>query len=131
MKTIQRITILFCCLLTIACQAQNNKFESLSNEEFKKIITDPNIILIDVRTADEFQGGHIPQALNIDVQSPQFDSLISKLDKKKPVAVYCRSGGRSKSAAKKITEKGFKVYELNKGVMNWQEPLVKSSTEKK
>lgn len=131
MKTIQRITILFCCLLAFACQAQNNNFKSLSNEEFKKIIADNNILLIDVRTADEYQGGHIPKAINMDIRSPEFDSLISKLDKKKSVAIYCRSGGRSKSAAKKITEKGFKVYELNKGVMNWQEPLVKSSTEKK
>ncbi|MGL4805890.1 MAG: rhodanese-like domain-containing protein [Bacteroidales bacterium] len=131
MKTFQRIIILSCCLLSIACHAQNKTFESLSNEEFKKILNENNIILVDVRTPNEYSSGHIPRAVNMDVRSSDFDSLVSKLDKKKYIAVYCRSGGRSKIAAKKITEKGYKVYELNTGVMNWKEPLTKPASNEK
>ncbi|MGL4780970.1 MAG: rhodanese-like domain-containing protein [Bacteroidales bacterium] len=131
MKTLKRITILLSCLLSMACHAQNQTFESLSNKEFKKILNEDDIILIDVRTVNEYQSGHLPRAINIDVRNSDFDSLVSKLDKKKRIAVYCRSGGRSKSAAKKITEKGYKVYELNTGIMNWKEPLIKPASNEK
>lgn len=97
------------------------RFESMDNAEFAAIIADTTVQLVDVRTPAEFAAGHIPEAVNIDVRGEDFESQAqSTLDKERPVAVYCRSGARSKAAARALTEKGFRVYELNKGFMNWK-----------
>jgi rhodanese-related sulfurtransferase len=75
--------------------------------------------LVDVRTAKEYSEGHIPGAMNIDVNAPDFEEKIKVLDKKENVAIYCRSGRRSKIAAEKMTAAGFKVIELNTGFLSW------------
>lgn len=96
-------------------------FKSVGNAEFARIIADTTVQLVDVRTPAEFAAGHIPEAVNIDVRGEKFDEEVrSTLDPSRPVAVYCRSGARSKAAARALTEKGFRVYELNKGFMNWK-----------
>lgn len=77
--------------------------------------------IIDVRTQAEYQSGHLFDAENIDVNSPEFEALIENLDKNKPVCVYCKSGGRSAKAAKILEQKGFKkVYDLKGGIVKWQ-----------
>ena len=97
------------------------RFESMDNAEFAAIIADTTVQLVDVRTPAEFAAGHIPEAVNIDVRGEKFDEEVrSTLDPSRPVAVYCRSGARSKAAARALTEKGFRVYELNNGFMNWK-----------
>ena len=79
-----------------------------------------NAQLIDVRTEDEFNGGHIKNAKNIDWNGNDFDAQLTSLDKTKPLLVYCLSGGRSKKAAAKLTELGFKeVLELDGGYLAW------------
>lgn len=96
-------------------------FKSVGNAEFARIIADTTVQLVDVRTPAEFAAGHIPEAVNIDVRGEKFDEEVrSTLDPSRPVAVYCRSGARSKAAARALTEKGFRVYELNNGFMNWK-----------
>ncbi len=65
------------------------------------------VVLIDVRTPEEFNEGHITGALNIDVQSASFDSEIASLDKSVTYALYCRSGNRSGIAAGKMSDVGF------------------------
>ena len=96
-------------------------FKSVGNAEFTRIIADTTVQLVDVRTPAEFAAGHIPEAVNIDVRGEKFDEEVrSTLDPSRPVAVYCRSGARSKAAARALTEKGFRVYELNNGFMNWK-----------
>jgi phage shock protein E len=65
------------------------------------------VVLIDVRTPEEFNEGHIAGALNIDVQSSSFDSTIASLDKSVTYALYCRSGNRSGIAAGKMSDAGF------------------------
>lgn len=101
-------------------------FISQSNQEFAATISDSNAQLVDVRTAEEFADGHIPGAVNIDVKRADFDELASAgLDLGRPVALYCRSGARSKTAAKRLAGKGFKVYELDRGFMNWDGPKEK------
>ena len=101
-------------------------FVSQSNQEFAATISDSNVQLVDVRTAEEFADGHIPGAVNIDVKRDDFDEVVAAgLDNGRPVAVYCRSGARSKVAAKRLAGKGFKVYELNNGFMNWDGPKEK------
>ena len=107
-------------------QQEGVKFVSQSNAEFAKTISDKNVQLVDVRRADEFAQGHIPSAVNIDVSAPDFDEKVAeKLDKTKSVALYCRSGGRSKTAARRLSAAGYKVYELDKGFMNWDGKSIK------
>lgn len=80
------------------------------------------ILLLDVRTPEEYAEAHIKGAKNIDWQGEHFSTEIAKLDKTQPVYVYCRSGKRSAEAAKQMRKDGFvKVYELSGGIMSWEE----------
>lgn len=112
--------LLTCLALTImiSCQAQS-EFKSVDIDEFKIEISKSGVQLVDVRTAQEYSEGHIPGAMNIDVNAPDFEEKIKVLDKKENVAIYCRSGRRSKMAANKMTAAGFKVIELNTGFLSW------------
>lgn len=100
------------------CNATGLK--SVTPKEFQKIITDTTVQVLDVRTPEEFSEGHIDRAINIDVLNPDFkDSALATLNPRRPVAVYCRSGRRSKQAAKTLTDNGFIVIELDKGYLSW------------
>ena len=95
--------------------------EKISVVEFdKKLGTSPGAQLIDVRTPGEYAGGHLKNAINIDLRSPDFEQRIGALDKHKPVFVYCLSGGRSGAAADKMADMGFQeVYNMDGGIMKW------------
>lgn len=74
--------------------------------------------LLDVRTADEFRGGHIPGAVNISLQELQ--QKVKRIPQNKPVVIYCRSGNRSAHAARFLLEAGYpEVYDLG-GIIEWQ-----------
>ena len=90
--------------------------------QFDKLIKEKKELqLIDVRTAKEFSEGHIKGAVNIDYYKSDFKQLMAKLDKSKPIAVYCTVGGRSGSGAQMAKQLGFKeVYDLEGGVVLWQ-----------
>lgn len=99
----------------------NNQIQSINPADFKVAIADKNVQLIDVRTAEEYAQGTIEKAKLIDVSSRDFESKIEKLDKTRPVAVFCHSGARSMYAAKTLIQKGFPVvYNLKGGIMFWQ-----------
>jgi rhodanese-related sulfurtransferase len=92
-----------------------------ANDYEKKISTEKNIQLIDVRTPEEYQQGHIKNAKNINVYDANFEKEIQKLDKSKPVYIYCRSGNRSRSAAQVLSNNGFKtIFDLQGGITAWQ-----------
>src|SRR4051812_48521837 len=88
-------------LLLSACgSGKKNSIEVLDAMTFwKKTEEPPGATIIDVRTAGEFDEGHIDQARNIDWQETTFDAQLAKLDKSKPYFVYCMAGGRSSEAA--------------------------------
>ena len=119
--------IFFVCAFSLglwACAAGNQKteYKNLTCAQFEELIKSENVQLVDVRTLAEHMEGHIPGSLNINVQDENFASCIDDLlDKKKEVAVYCRSGRRSRTAADILVKKGFKVYNLDKGILNWME----------
>ena len=98
--------------------------------EFSEKISEPGIILIDVRTPGEFAEGFIEGARLIDFQSGNFENEIASLDKNATYAVYCRSGNRSGQAVKVMHDAGFhNVYNLDGGVIDWANaglPLVRS-----
>jgi thioredoxin 1 len=76
--------------------------------------------IVDVRTAEEFEKGFINGALNVNINSPEFRSQVSALDKSRPVLVYCLSGSRSTKAAEYMRKEGFvAVYELKGGLVQW------------
>ena len=98
------------------------EFISYTPAEFEKFIQeDKSVQLVDVRRSDEFEAGHIENALLINVlDSLTFmDKANAMLDKSRPVAVYCRSGKRSKDAARKLSRKGYKVFDLDSGYLGW------------
>jgi phage shock protein E len=76
--------------------------------------------IIDVRTPQEYTGGHIHNAVNINLNSPDFIDEISKLDKNITYVVYCRTGARSNSARNIMEESGFKhVINMIGGITDW------------
>ncbi len=103
-----------------AAGAAGSGFESVDNGRFAEAIKSPEVCLIDVRTPKEYAEGHIEGAINIDVNAPDFRQKIDGLDRTKTLALYCRSGKRSKKAAAIAEEYGFHVIELNNGYINWK-----------
>ena len=100
---------------------QNNKFKTVDVNEFEKFISDTTVTLLDVRTAAEHAEGYIPGThVNIDVLEDSYTKVATEtLPKDKPVALYCRSGNRSKNAARILAEKGYEVVELGTGFRGW------------
>ncbi|MDA9107008.1 rhodanese-like domain-containing protein [Flavobacteriaceae bacterium] len=102
-------------------QISKNKYEILEYEIFKNDTQLKNILLIDVRTSEEYKEGHIEGAINIDFyQENVFNSYFKKIDNTKPVYIYCRSGNRSRKTSNKLIEMGFvKIYDLKDGYVSW------------
>ena len=93
---------------------------NLDSSMFAKKIAESDVVVLDVRTPEEFNSGHIPNAINIDIYSDYFNSDIAALDKSKSYAVYCRSGKRSVDASSEMDVIGFKtIYNLTGGIIEW------------
>jgi len=94
--------------------------KNVEAEEFKSLFESGNGTLLDVRTIGEVENGAIEGAVNIDFNGPSFKDELTKLDKSKPVYVYCASGGRSGKAMNMMKDMGFsEVYNLIGGYGNW------------
>ena len=102
--------------------------EHISNTDFKAKVEGKDVQLVDVRTPAEFAQGHLENAIMIDVKNADFiKNATEKLDKNKPVYVYCRSGHRSGISAEKLKEEGFtKVYDMKGGILGWQAANLKT-----
>ena len=113
-------TNLLALLGLAACGQQG--YENADVNGFAARIADPDVVLLDVRTAQEFNEGHIQKALNIDVKQDGFvEKAKAILPADKTVAVYCRSGKRSANAAGMLAKEGYKVVNLTGGIMAWKE----------
>ena len=101
--------------------AQTNKFKTVDVAEFAKAVADTSYVVLDVRTPAEHAEGFIPGThFNIDVLEENYTEIALKtLPKDKPIALYCRSGNRSKNAARILVEKGYEVVELGSGFRGW------------
>lgn len=86
----------------------------------KAVLTkQPHLILLDVRTPQEYAGGHLKNARNLNYNAPDFADRLTKLDKTKPYLVYCAVGGRSSKAAQLMQQLGFKqVINVSEGFAN-------------
>ena len=100
---------------------KSDKIKSLKPSEFRKLITENSIQLVDVRTLEEFKQHKIDGAQLIDIYDANFEKIIdASLNNSIPVAVYCHSGIRSMSAAKILAKKGYTVYNLRGGMIFWR-----------
>lgn len=127
MKKILLIIVL--CIIITGCSSDSKnteliQIERITTNEVKKIIDNyddySNIIILDVRTEDEYNSGHLKNAINLPLQ--EIESI--DIDKNKEIVVYCRSGSRSKTASVKLKELGYsKVYDMG-GIMDWEYDVV-------
>jgi rhodanese-related sulfurtransferase len=84
------------------------------------IKAEKNLIILDVRTADEFRDGHIKGAINIDIKQPDALQKIDKLDHNAKYIVHCRTNHRSKIAVDHMVQSGFKtIYQMTDGFNGW------------
>lgn len=117
-------------LLIVACNSQKSDtgqtenetaVKNLRSDEAKKLLSEnKDIIIIDVRTPQEFNAGHIKDAKNINVADKNFNSRIEGLDRDSTYLVYCRTGNRSRYAIQFMEEQNFKsLYHLEHGITEW------------
>ena len=114
--------------LTTACAQAN--YENTDVKGFAELMNDPNVVVLDVRTAEEFGEGHLEGALNIDqAQSDFIQKAKEALPAEKTIAVYCRSGRRSASAAEGLATEGYKAVNLKGGILAWKEAQMPVNTD--
>jgi rhodanese-related sulfurtransferase len=116
---------LFCLLLIsgafTACHSSAQQSTNLSINDFEKGVKKTNVQVLDVRTAGEYETGHLKNAVLADwTNQGEFVKKVQTLDKSKPVYTYCWVGGRSAAAAKWLTTKGYKVYNMDGGIAAWK-----------
>ncbi|MFO7673143.1 MAG: rhodanese-like domain-containing protein [Lutibacter sp.] len=123
MKTTLKLMLLvIVTVLGISCntksQSQSDAIKVLTPTEFKT--KSANQTIIDIRTPQEFNQGHIEGAININYYDRNFIDQIAKYDKNQPIFIYCRSGNRTSPASRKIADFGFKeIYDLDGGILYW------------
>jgi rhodanese-related sulfurtransferase len=107
--------------LMSCAQTSTNTSLTLNAAAYKEAIAAKNIQVLDVRTAAEFNGGHIQNALQANwLDKKEFTDRTQHLDKNLPVYVYCQAGARSASAQTALEAKGYKVVNLEGGMSNWK-----------
>jgi len=98
---------------------------------FAETIAESGVVILDVRTPEEFEAGHIEGALLIDYNNPTFPSKVAELDRTPKYAVYCRSGKRSLGAIAIMSELGFgEIHHLEEGILSWVwngQPVIEGS----
>lgn len=101
-------------------------FENISPAAFADKLQEPGVMLIDVRTPEEFAEGHLAGAINMNINDSGFESSLARLDKSKTYLIYCRSGARSGRAGNLMVSKGFTtIYNLDGGILAWKGEVVK------
>lgn len=107
----------------LSCKPQNTEVNNITIDNLQVVLqNEENVQLLDVRTPEEWAGGVIETPIKIDVTGNDFEGkALEKLDKTKPVYLYCRSGGRSLKASGLLAQKGFKVYNVLGGYLEWTE----------
>lgn len=126
-----RRVILLCGLIlgslysTVSVQAQDSTAgKTISQYKFQRLQKNKNTVLLDVRTAEEYKGGHIPGAIQVNVLQPDdFKKKVSSFNKDKRYLLYCGSGKRSTQAKVIMKQLGFtKLYDLKGGFNEWKGP---------
>ena len=127
----KKLLILALSLFLVGCMVTktsetSSSYKTISSTEAQQMIEDnKDALILDVRTAAEYESGHIPNAVNLsneDIQAGKVDSLK---DKSQLIMVYCRSGNRSRQAAQKLAELGYTNVVDFGGIQSWQGDIEK------
>lgn len=101
--------------------AESSAVKNIGVPEFEKLRADKKNVVLDVRTVKEFEAGHVPGAVNIDWNGPDFEKKVGALDKGKVYLVHCAAGVRSAKASAAMTKLNFKhLYNLEGGFKAWE-----------
>jgi rhodanese-related sulfurtransferase len=116
--------VLVMVLLVTACSSAGDTatIELVSPAEAAQVIDDDpaGLVVLDIRTPEEFNEARLADAVNIDFYAPDFADQLDGLDKGDPYVMYCRSGNRSSEAVETMKDLGFvEVYEVDGGIVNW------------
>ena len=112
-----------------SCQSNSTDslaYDQISPEEAKNLMeTETDYVILDVRTAEEYAEGHIPNAVNLNHEDVPSKAEALLTDKEALILVYCRSGRRSKIAAEALVELGYTNVKEFGGIINWPYEIVK------
>jgi len=104
----------------------------LDAKQAQSLIAEKKVIVLDIRTPEEFKSGHIAGATNVNYRSPDFDKTISGLDKSKSYIVHCAVGGRSTASLTNFKKHGFNsIYHLDGGITGWEKAGLPLDRDKK
>jgi rhodanese-related sulfurtransferase len=111
--------VITAALLT-GCSASSDAITDVDVAEASQIVDEGNTVILDVRTPEEFAAGHLPDAININVESSDFATKVAGLDESAETLVYCRTGNRSGVATDQMAELGFTdLADLQGGIEAW------------
>ena len=114
-----RVIFLFVIFISSCQFFDSSKINIISDSQFLEI-QDTDYILVDVRTIDEYESGHIQNAINFDFYSESFQKEILSLEKKSSIILYCRTQNRSTKAANFLKENGYKeISVIEGGITSW------------
>lgn len=120
-KLLVSLTLLGALVLS-ACGSGASAVQKLDPQAFADAASQSGVVILDVRSPEEFASGHLTNATNVNVEDPGFADAIAALDKNVTYAVYCHSGRRSGIATSQMAAAGFtKLVELEGGVQAWQQ----------
>ena len=117
----KKLLLLLVTLLSALAHAADPA-KHVDTEGAAKLISEGKVVIVDVRSKEEFGDGHLKGALNIDILESDFEAKLGKLDKNKPVLVHCQAGGRSTRSLPVFEKLGFtQVFHLDGGYGGWVE----------
>lgn len=117
----KRLSFLLALVSLTAALHAADKPKDVSVNEAQKLIQEGKVLVLDVRTPEEFQEGHIEGAVNIDFNGKDFAAQVKKLDTTKPVLVHCLGGGRSGRSLPVLEQLNFpQIYHLHEGFGEWE-----------
>jgi rhodanese-related sulfurtransferase len=137
MSMIPGFVLLIALLGSAGCAAETPSRSSTASggvsrvgvDEFARAMQGQDVLVLDVRTPEEFKKGHLPGALNVDVNGEDFAAAVERLDPERTTLVYCRSGRRSARACAMMEQKGFReILDLAPGILGWEaagQPVVR------
>ena len=112
---------------SIEYRVQETKIENITAIEAAKILKENlDMMILDIRTPEEYTSGHIPASINIDYKAENFESELKKLDRSKSYLMHCRSGRRSTAALDIFSKLGFEhIIHIEDGILGWNKELTK------
>jgi len=124
MGIMKNLMLIYFLVINLLCCRENSiaQIKAVDADSVKTLMKNKNIVILDVRTPEEFTEGHLKGSVNIDYRDENFEKGIDTLKKYVTYVVYCRSGRRSEEAGKLMSEKGFKkIYHYHGGILDWEE----------